>query len=201
MTHWPFALSSLVRGDEATLPWLLPGAAISAVVGVLAGGIVARALRTNRAVGTLLVFSLGVIVSATLTPVGGELVLDGGARGACDLSRIGLPALGLFRSLNDASLNVLLFFPFGLAIALLPRSRRSAVVLLGAVLLPFVIEATQLLVPAISRGCESADVIDNLLGLAAGLAVGVALRVVVSGAGSGRGAGTGTAAPGSDPSS
>jgi hypothetical protein len=170
--HASYVLSSLVRGDDATLPWLLPGVAISAVVAVLAGGAVARALGAHRAVATLLVFSLGVIVSATLTPVGGDLVFDGASPGACDLTRVGLPALGLFRSLNDASLNVLLFLPLGVAIALLPRTRRSAVVLVGAVLLPFAIEATQLLVPAISRGCESADVVDNLLGLAVGLAIG-----------------------------
>ncbi len=159
---------------------MLPGIAVSAVVSVLVGGVVARALDTRRAVATLLVFSLGVIVSATLTPLGGDLVLDGGVAGTCDLSRLSLPPLGFFRGLNDASLNVLLFVPLGVAIALLPRTRRTAVVTIGALLLPLAIEATQLLVPAISRGCESADVIDNLVGLAVGLVAGVALRALAA---------------------
>jgi len=171
-------LSGLVRGDDAVLPWLLPGVAISAVVSVLIGGLVARALGTHRAVATLLVFSLGVIVSATLTPLGGDLVLDGGSPGTCDLSRLGLPPLGAFRGLNDASLNVLLFVPLGVAIALLPRSPRTVAVAIVALLLPVVIETTQLVVPAISRGCESADVIDNLIGLVVGFVAGLALAAL-----------------------
>lgn len=44
--------------------------------------------------------------------------------------------------------------------------------LAAAVALPFVIEATQLLVPSLGRACESADVVDNLTGLVLGLAAG-----------------------------
>ena len=171
-------LGGLIRGDDAALPWLLPGIAVSAVVSVLVGGVVARALETHRAVATLLVFSLGVIVSATLTPHGGDLLLDGATSGTCDLSRLSLPNLGAFLGLNDTSLNVLLFVPLGVAIALLPRSPRTVVVAIGALLLPLAIETTQLVVPAISRGCESADVIDNLLGLAVGFAAGLALAAL-----------------------
>ena len=173
-------LSGLVRGEDAALPWLLPGIAVSAVVSVLVGGVVARALGTRRAVATLLVFSLGIIVSATLTPLGGDLVLDGGVVGTCDLSRLRLPPLGYFRGLNGVSLNVVLFVPLGVAISLLPRTRRTAAVAMGALLLPLAIEMTQLLVPAISRGCESADVIDNLVGLAVGFVGGVALRALAT---------------------
>lgn len=187
----PASLSGLVGGNDAALPWLLPGILISAVVSVLLGGVVARALETRWAVATLLVFSLGVIVSATLTPLGGTLAFDGGAAGSCDLSRLGPPPLGALRRITDTSLNVALFIPLGVAIALLPRSRRAGAVLLGAVLFPFAIELTQLLVPAISRGCESADVIDNLLGLAIGLAAGTALRMLST-----RARWSGAAAPG-----
>jgi glycopeptide antibiotics resistance protein len=147
---------------------------------VLIGGVVARALDSRRAVATLLVFSLGVIVSATLTPLGGDLVLEGGTSWTCDLSRLGFPPLGVFRGLNDASLNVLLFLPLGVAIALLPRSRRTVAVAIGALLLPVVVETTQLIVPALSRGCESADVIDNMIGLAVGFIGGVALRALAT---------------------
>lgn len=171
-----YGLSGLVRGEDTALPWLLPGIAVSAAVSVLVGGVAARALDTRRAVATLLVFSLGVIVSATLTPLGGDLVLDGGVPGTCDLSRLWFAPLGVFRGLNDTSLNVLLFVPLGVAIALLPRTRRIAVVAIGALFVPLVIETTQLVVQAISRGCESADVIDNLLGLGIGFAGGLVLR-------------------------
>ena len=46
-------------------------------------------------------------------------------------------------------------------------------VVVAAIALPFAIEATQLLVPLLGRGCESADVVDNLIGLAIGLAIGL----------------------------
>jgi len=65
-----------------------------------------------------------------------------------------------------------MFMPFGLAIGLLARSRPKALLVIVAIALPFVIETTQLLVPALERGCQSADVIDNLTGLALGLLIG-----------------------------
>jgi hypothetical protein len=42
----------------------------------------------------------------------------------------------------------------------------------AAIALPFAIETTQMVVPVIERGCQSADVFDNLTGLAVGLAIG-----------------------------
>jgi glycopeptide antibiotics resistance protein len=126
-----------------------------------------------------LIVSLGIILSATLTPLGGSLDFDTVIPGSCDFSRIGLPPLGSFRGLNDTSLNVLLFIPLGFSVALLPRSRRALTVILAAIALPFVVEATQLLLPALARGCESADVVDNLTGLAIGLVGGLVVRSVV----------------------
>ncbi len=64
------------------------------------------------------------------------------------------------------------FIPLGFAIALVPRSCRKAVVLAAAVALPFVIETTQLVVVALDRACQSADVVDNLTGLLVGLVAG-----------------------------
>jgi VanZ family protein len=180
MTHGFF---SLIRGESAVLPWLLPGAAVSLAVSLAFGGRVARALGTRRAVGSLLLLTFGIIVSATLTPLGGAFAPEAGVAGSCDFSRIGLPPLEAFRELNDTSLNVMLFIPFGFAIALVPQSRRAFAVLLAAIAFPFLIEATQAIVTPLARGCESADVIDNLLGLALGVAAGVAARAVVSAAG------------------
>ena len=67
---------------------------------------------------------------------------------------------------------MVMFIPLGFAIAVVPRSPRKAAVLVAAVALPFVIEATQLLVAPLGRACQSADVFDNLLGLVVGLGVG-----------------------------
>jgi hypothetical protein len=171
--------SSLLRGESAALPWFLPGVAISAAVSLAVGGIVGRALGARRIVASALVFSLGIIVSATLTPLGGRVDLVGSHPGACDLSRMGLPPLADLLGVNDTSLNVLLFVPLGLSLAFLPRSRRTAAVILAAVALPFAIELTQLMVPVLDRGCESADVVDNLAGLVLGLAAGTLLGRLV----------------------
>jgi VanZ family protein len=172
--------SSLIRGEDAVLPWFLPGVAISVVVSLAAGGRVGRALGVGRAVGAMLILSLGVIVSATLTPLRGGLDFDTVVSGTCDLSRIGFAPLSELLGFSDTSLNVLLFFPLGVSIAFLPRSRRTVAVILAAIALPFAIEATQLLVPLLARGCESADVVDNLTGLAVGAVAGIVARSLVT---------------------
>ena len=66
-----------------------------------------------------------------------------------------------------------MFIPLGATIGLLPGSRRKAAIVIAAIALPFAIETTQLLAPALDRACESADVVDNLSGLAIGLVGGV----------------------------
>lgn len=169
----PGVASGLIRGESPVLPWFVPGVAVSAAVSLAAGGRIGRVLGARRAVGAMLIFSLGIIVSATLTPLRGTLDFDTVVRGSCDFSRMGLPPLSELRGLTDTSLNVLLFIPLGLSVALLPRSRRAVAVIVAAIALPFAIEATQLLLPALARGCESADVVDNLTGLAIGLAGGI----------------------------
>jgi len=62
--------------------------------------------------------------------------------------------------------------PLGVVIGLLPCSRRKAALLVAAVALPFVVEGLQLVVTALDRACESADVADNLTGLVLGVALG-----------------------------
>jgi hypothetical protein len=158
------------------LPWLLPAAVVSLVVSLAISGRVARALGVPWLVAWVLVFSLGVIASATLTPVRSILEGDLPSR-SCDLSRIGPAPLSEYFSRahgGDAMGNVLLFIPLGWAIAFVPRSRRKALLVAGGLALPFAIEALQLLVPALGRGCESADVFDNMLGLVIGLGCGAA---------------------------
>ena len=77
--------------------------------------------------------------------------------------------------------NVILFVPLGLAIGLLGRSAVTARLLVAALASPVVIEAIQSLAPMLGRGCQSRDVVDNLLGLGIGLVLGALLSVVRAG--------------------
>ena len=114
----------------------------------------------------------GLIVAATLTPFVGTSS-EAPISGLCDLSRLGFAPLSRLVRVGDESLNVLLFIPLGLAIGLLPASSARRALVLGGLALPFLVELTQALVPPLGRGCESADVIDNLSGLLIGLAIGL----------------------------
>ncbi len=166
-------LATVHLGESRVLPWLLPGVAISAVIGLAAGGWLGRVLGLRRSLAGALIVSLGTVLSATLTPLRGAFQGAVGA-GSCDFSRMGLAPLSELLRFNDASLNVLLFTPLGVSIALMPRSRLKVVVLVAAIALPFAIETTQMLLPVLDRSCESADVIDNLTGLVLGLVGGFA---------------------------
>jgi hypothetical protein len=157
-------------------PWFIPGVVIAIVVGAVAARPVARVLSTRPAVAWLLTTSLGIALAATLIPAGAALTDGATSSGTCDLARIGLAPWDELRVISDTSLNVLLFVPLGLAIGLLPPSRRRTVVAVAAMMLPVAIEATQLLVPALDRICQSADVFDNLTGLAIGLVGGLVAR-------------------------
>ena len=161
-------------GEFLTIPLLLPGLGASIVAAPLLGGLVRRMLRTGPVLGWALVVTLGLILSATLTP--SRAAIDLGAVGSrtCDLSRVGLITADELLQLGDTSLNVLLFLPLGVVLGLVPRSRRKAVIVAGAVALPFAIEAAQALVPWLDRACQGADVVDNLTGLVSGLAIGAA---------------------------
>jgi len=160
------------------VPWFLSVALLFAVVGVAARRPAAQALAVSPAIATALVASMGLVVAATLTPLRHALESGAVGSGRCDLTRLRLPSLEELMSFeaNDIGLNVLLFVPLGVTIGLAPRSRQKIVLVVVAVATPVVVEATQLLVPALARGCESADVIDNLLGLGLGLAITTVVR-------------------------
>lgn len=165
-------------GLRHVLPWFLPGTAVSIVVGLIAGRPLARALRTSYWVAWFVVVGFGMVVAATLTPLRGSFN-PSAIGGTCDLSRIGLAPLGDLLRFGDTSLNVALFIPLGAALGLLTRSNRKVVLIVAAIALPFVIETTQLLVPALERGCQSADVFDNLTGLVIGLLIGTGVGRLV----------------------
>jgi hypothetical protein len=163
------------------LPWLLPGLVVSAIAGAFVGRRVGRAFATGPTIGWGLVVAFGLIVSATLTPLRAGLDFASSGIGTCDFSRIGIAPIGQLFRLGDTSLNVLLFMPLGLALGLVPRSRRRNVLAVAAISAPFVIEIAQLLLPILGRGCQSADVFDNLTGLVVGWIVGAGARILGGG--------------------
>ena len=162
----------------SSVEWFGPGLVISAIVAGVVCGVVARLLGTRPLVAWLLVFSVGSIVAATLTPIHDTLETGAAGVGTCDLSRFGPAHLADLRTLNDTSLNVLLFLPLGAAIGFLPDRRGKVAVAALAVAFPFAIEGIQLVATSLHRGCQSADVADNLTGLLLGFAVGQAVHLV-----------------------
>jgi glycopeptide antibiotics resistance protein len=159
-------------GSLNAYAWFIPGIAISALLATLAGGALGRSIRAHRIVASLLIFSVGTVLSATVTPSREALVGAPGVLSVCDFSRIGPAAWWAYAQIDDASLNVLLFVPLGVSIGLLPRSWVRAGLIVGAVLLPFGVETLQLIVTPLGRACQTADVSDNLMGLAIGLGLG-----------------------------
>lgn len=158
------------------LPYFLPGLGLSIVLAFAFGQRVARRLRTSWAAAGLLIISVGAVLAATIPPDRGPLGWAGHT--GCDLGRIGLAPMGAYLRITDTSLNVALFIPLGLAVGLLPSGSISRRGWLIAVALPFAIELVQLIVPVLGRGCQSADVVDNLLGLAIGGALASLFKVV-----------------------
>lgn len=158
------------------LPWLVPGILATLAVSLLFGGVIGRWLGTRTSVAWLLLMSVGVILSATLSPLDGGSVVPPGAQPTCDLSRTGLPSLAELRYGQDVALNVVMLVPLGVAIGLAPRSARKLLVLLSAIALPPTIETIQLHASGLGRACQGADIVDNLLGLAIGLVLGALVQ-------------------------
>ena len=161
---------------------MLPGLVITTVIALAVAGRVAQRLRTENWIAFVLVVSVGAVLSATIPPVEGGFRGQPAAAGRCDFGRMGLAPLSEYLHLGgDTSLNVILFVPLGLAIGLLGRSPVTAWLLVAALASPVVIETIQSLAPMLGRGCQSRDVVDNLLGLGIGLVLGALLSVVRAG--------------------
>jgi hypothetical protein len=155
-------------------PWFLPGVAISGLASIVTGRFVAEKLVIRRALGCALAFWVGVILSATMTPSISGLDDQDRVMAWCDLSRIGPPTLDQLVTVNDVSLNVVLFVPLGFLISAITRHRWK--ILMLAATLPFLIEGVQFFGASIGRECQSADVFDNLTGLLLGYIGGVAMN-------------------------
>ena len=157
------------------LPWFVPGVVLSMAIASFLGRRVGQILAVHPGVAWAILVGFGVIVSATLTPLHGALNLAATGIGTCDFSRIGPAPIEELIRLDETSLNVVLFIPLGVAIGFVRRSRPRGTLILAAGALPFAIEAIQLVVPVLDRGCQSADVVDNLTGLLIGIAIGMGL--------------------------
>ena len=164
------------------VPWFGPGVLVSAAAALGVALPLGRALLVRPALAGFLVFSFGIVLSATMTPLRDALEAGAIGTGVCDFSRLGIAPFAELDGPTDTVLNILLVVPLGMAVGLLPRSRRMAAMLVASMALPLVIESIQLVAPVLARGCQSADVVDNLTGLFAGLALGAALRLIVEGA-------------------
>jgi glycopeptide antibiotics resistance protein len=157
------------------VPWFWPGVVMAIIVGIALSAPAAGWLGIRRPVAWSLLVAVGIVLAATLTPLRAAFESGASSTMTCDFSRLGPAPFEDLTTVGDISLNVLLFVPLGAVIGLLPRSRRKLLVAAGAIALPFVIETAQLLAVGLGRGCQSADVIDNLSGLLVGLALGTVM--------------------------
>jgi hypothetical protein len=161
---------------DVSLLW--PGAIIAGALAAALGDRVGRRLAAPRWMGALLIFALGLIASATLTPSHEALRYGSVGSGTCDLGRVGLAPLAEIVALNDAGFNVLLYLPLGFALGSLPWRHSSARWWLFALALAPAVELMQLVVTPLDRACQSSDIVDNLTGLVVGAVAATALRSV-----------------------
>lgn len=159
-------------------PGFVPGTLLAVVISFVVNGLVSKALYVRRSLALGIIITLGLILSATLT-VGGEGLIHGISDvKCCNFKRLMLAPVAELLAVNETSLNVFLFVPFGLAIGLIHRSPRKVSILVTAFFLPFGIETVQLLMPVMNRTCQSADVIDNLFGLVVGFLLGTLITLL-----------------------
>jgi hypothetical protein len=164
----------VVGAEQFTLddyPGFFPGLAISVLVATGIYRYLARRMGITEPIAWLFLMSVGVVLSTTLTP-GADAFPSTSGRAMCDVSRIGPAPVVNYLTFGTTSLNVILFVPLGIFLALLPRSRATVFAVIGAALLPVAIESIQFVATPLGRACQGADVIDNMLGLALGLAAG-----------------------------
>jgi hypothetical protein len=169
-----------MRGFAVNVPFFLPVLALGVALAMVTARPIARRLRTRPTIAFLLVASLALVLAATLTPHVGAFSGEVSRPGWCDMGRVGFIPPRLLLSVNEASLNVLLFVPLGLALGLLPGGTRRRMLVVAAFALPVVIEVSQSYLVFLGRGCESQDVFDNITGLVAGLALGMATARLVT---------------------
>ncbi len=171
-------LAAALLWYPSRLPWLLPMLILTCVVARTAGERTADWLGVPRAIAWMALGSTGVILAGTVTPLSQAFRSAPQGTLSCDLSRVGPAGWAVLSGPSDALFNIVMFVPLGFALALAPASIRKSAVVGGALLLPVAIEAVQSMVPPLGRGCQSADVADNLTGLLLGLCAGTVVACV-----------------------
>lgn len=168
----PVAVVGTILELIGNTPLLIPGVAIAIIVGVGLAPAVAARTGLSPLLAGMLVFAVGAILAITLTPGSGAGFFG---RSWCG-GLFPAPRLGQLVSLSsEHGLNVILFVPLGVLIGLIPRARPFAVVALGAIAMPIIIEWIQYSVPRLDRICQTWDALENLIGLAIGLGIGLAI--------------------------
>jgi hypothetical protein len=157
-----------------------PGLVVALAVSILTSGPASRALRTSRLHAGAVVMGIGLVLAATVTPSREALLFGAVGSGTCDMTRLGIPSWWELRHIDDATLNILLYVPLGIAIGLCPPSRARSLVLVLAFALPITVELIQLVVLPLGRECQSSDVIDNVIGLVAGILAARAAQILAS---------------------
>ncbi len=153
-------------------PQFWPAALVAVLISAAVAGVVGRLLRLSGWVVFGLLASLGLVIAATLTPAAVSFLPPGHAA-TCEVGSWAMPPLGQLVYVNEASLNVALFVPLGVAVMLLPRPLQVTAAALWAVTVPWGVEFIQYLVPSLNRVCSTADISANLLGLVVGFGFGL----------------------------
>lgn len=163
----------------ADVALLWPGALLAAILGLALAIPVARALGTWRWSAALLVFSLGLIAAATLTPSREALEVGEVSTGTCDFSRVRIATIAELLQLDDPGFNLLLFLPLGIAIGLIRRRRVRFALAVASIGLSPAIELIQLVAVQLDRACQTSDIFDNLTGLVLGFVIGTLVGVAI----------------------
>lgn len=169
-------MSDVVAGIAAT-PWIVPGLLLVMAVAVLLFRPVAKVLGMPRVMALGLVAALGAILVITITPSAWGNPWSAG--GSCDLGiRSPLETAQLLSEFNQRTANVLLFIPLGFCSVFARRPLAAAGLVMCGFALPVGIELVQYSITSLGRSCDSADLLDNTMGMAVGVLLGLTCRIV-----------------------
>lgn len=158
-----------IRGLDGLPVTLLTALAVAVIVGAAAS----RPLRIPA--WRLMVWTAAVALPTAATwTIPASAIGDPATFDFCEIGRLPLPRMLTNGLPIDVWTNILLTVPAGAAAVLWPWGARRLAILLATLASPIVIELVQL-TPALHRGCQLGDVINNMIGVVAGflLATGV----------------------------
>ena len=171
-------LVDLVGITQEAVPWAIPLVAASFVAALLAGFTLSRSRGPSAWLVSALIVSAAFIVGLTLTPnAGGEDSLVDPRSHQGPWGYLIEPEYWLH--VDARSLNVALFIPLGFTLALLTHGRARAIALAAGLVLPWLIEGLQAVLP-FARDSQLNDVADNSLGLTLGFATGLAVSALLA---------------------